>query len=157
MSRRLRRWHSKRKRVHVQRVGEKRGRLENYINQGRFWPGENEAERRRGFTEKPHRHVRVCSSRQSPTLSFSLYLSHSTHTYLSGNKKKRSRLYFYTSALLSFSAIQQVNDTECSSSYQITDRNWCLQPPCLFSSTISIMPIASSHAHTCKQHKSLKL
>ena len=35
----------------------------------------------------------------------SLILSHSTHTCIFGNKKKRTRLYFYTSVLLSFLAI----------------------------------------------------
>ena len=68
-----------------------RGRPENYINQWRFRPMQNEAERQGGFTENPHSH---------PFQTF----TYSNHTYILGLKRneKITRLYFYTSALMLF-------------------------------------------------------
>ena len=59
---------------------------ENYINQGRFQPRKNEAERQRGFTEKPYRHPYLCAN---SAIFDSLSLSHSVHPYILGNKRKR--------------------------------------------------------------------
>ena len=68
----------------------------NYIKQERFWPRQNKAKRQIDFTENLNSHPWIFAFQPS------LIRSYFTHTYTSSNKKnkKRSRLYFYISALL---------------------------------------------------------
>ena len=67
---------------------------EDFINQDRFRPSQNEPERQKDFTKKLHCHRSVRAFHPSSTRYYSI------QTYISGNKKEKNRLYFSTSALL---------------------------------------------------------
>ena len=103
--------YDRRRRFPVQCVGwgydheDLRKHPEKYINQGRFQHGLNE--------EKAVHWRSVLSASVCMQAQPSSTLSHSTHTYISGNKrnKKRSRLCLYTSTLLSFSAVHHYRKT----------------------------------------------
>ena len=84
------------------------GRPENYINQGRFRPGQNEVE---AAHIKSVQSAPVCVQTQ-PSSTPSLTV-HIRTFWVIKEKEKRSRLYFYTSVLLSFSAIQQIHMSWC--------------------------------------------
>ena len=73
-------------------------------NQGNFQSEENEEERQRGCTEEPYR-LRLCVNKLSSLrLIFSFTLLMHTFRVIKGKEKKQ--IMFYTSASLSFSAIQ---------------------------------------------------
>ena len=65
----------------------------------------NEVLNQKMFTEDSYHGLCVCSSVIFDSLSLSF--SHTTHSCILGNEKERTRLYLYTSALLSFAAIQE--------------------------------------------------
>ena len=66
-----------------------RGRLENCINQGKFWLRPNEIEEQKSFTEKSDRRPCMCAFQPAPTFSYS------TLTDISGNKKWKEADYIF--------------------------------------------------------------
>ena len=77
---------------------------ENYVNQERFWPKQNEAERQRGFIEKPFSHPCVSVFQSFPTLSYS------THMYISGNEEnqeKKQIIFLFISDVILLPSIRQ--------------------------------------------------
>ena len=96
-------WHARRRCVYMKNVGRRcdhedlHGQPENYIDQGRFQLGQNEAEKQRGFTEKPYHHPYVWA------LSLSLWLSLSLpmHTFwVIKGKEKKQIIFLYISIVV---------------------------------------------------------